>query len=61
MPIFLYTYLICQDLMNRDRKDRLPEMQVDFIDSVCSELYKVSDNTAYCGHGFMKYVLMNAL
>ncbi|EDV22124.1 uncharacterized protein TRIADDRAFT_50691 [Trichoplax adhaerens] len=28
------------DLMNRDRKDRLPQMQVDFIDSICDELYK---------------------
>lgn len=35
--------------MNRDRKDRLPEMQVDFIDSICCELYKVSEKYVRLG------------
>ena len=27
------------DMMNREKKDRLPAMQVDFIDSICSPVY----------------------
>ena len=28
------------DMMNREKKDKLPAMQVDFIDSICSPVYK---------------------
>jgi hypothetical protein len=27
------------DMMNREKKDKLPSMQVDFIDSICSPVY----------------------
>ncbi|XP_078579750.1 dual 3',5'-cyclic-AMP and -GMP phosphodiesterase 11-like isoform X5 [Branchiostoma floridae x Branchiostoma japonicum] len=28
------------DMMNREKKDKLPEMQVDFIDAICMPVYK---------------------
>ena len=28
------------DMMNREKKDKLPAMQVDFIDSICSPVYE---------------------
>lgn len=35
------------DMMNREKKDKLPAMQVDFIDTICSPVYvafaKMSD------------------
>ena len=36
MPSFL---LFKKAMMDRDRKDELPKMQVDFIDAVCTPLY----------------------
>ena len=29
------------DMMNRDKKDQLPSMQVGFIDSICMPVYQV--------------------
>lgn len=29
-------------MMDRDKKDRLPDMQVGFIDSICLPVYQVS-------------------
>jgi hypothetical protein len=31
-----------QAMMDRERKDELPQMQVGFIDVICLPLYKVS-------------------
>jgi 3'5'-cyclic nucleotide phosphodiesterase len=31
-----------QAMMDRERKDELPQMQVGFIDVICKPLYKVS-------------------
>ena len=28
------------DMMNREKKDRLPAMQVDFINSICQPVYE---------------------
>lgn len=33
---------ISQDLMNREKEDQLPMMQVGFIDSICLPIYEVS-------------------
>lgn len=33
--------LMFQDLMNREKKDKIPSMQVGFIDAICLELYEV--------------------
>ena len=30
-----------QDLMNREKEDELPLMQVGFIDSICLPIYEV--------------------
>ena len=30
------------DIMNRDKKDELPSMQVGFIDTICLPVYQVS-------------------
>lgn len=30
-----------QDIMNREKEDELPEMQVNFIDSICLPIYQV--------------------
>ena len=30
-----------QDMMNREKKDQLPAMQVSFIDSICLPVYEV--------------------
>ena len=30
------------DMMNREKKDELPTMQVGFIDSICLPVYQVS-------------------
>lgn len=32
-----------QDIMNREKEDELPLMQVGFIDSICMPIYEVSD------------------
>ena len=31
-----------QEMMDREKSDRLPDMQVEFIDSICLPVYKVS-------------------
>ena len=31
-----------QAMMDRDRKDELPKMQVGFIDAICTPVYEVS-------------------
>lgn len=31
-----------QAMMDREKKDELPQMQVEFIDVICLPLYKVS-------------------
>lgn len=36
--------LLClcfQDLMNREKKNKIPSMQVGFIDAICLQLYEV--------------------
>lgn len=33
--------MVPMDMMNRDKKDELPTMQVGFVDSVCIPIYKV--------------------
>lgn len=39
---FLLNWLsILQDMMNRDKQDELPAMQVNFIDAICLPVYKV--------------------
>ena len=30
------------DMLNRDKKDQLPSMQLGFIDSICMPVYKVT-------------------
>lgn len=30
-----------QDLMNREKKNKIPSMQVGFIDAICLQLYEV--------------------
>jgi len=30
-----------QDIMNREKEDELPMMQVNFIDSICLPIYEV--------------------
>ena len=34
-------------MMDRGKKDELPQMQVGFIDAVCLPLYKVSDDQSF--------------
>lgn len=35
--------IVClQDIMNREKEDQLPLMQVGFIDSICLPIYEVS-------------------
>jgi hypothetical protein len=34
-------------MMDREKKDELPMMQVNFIDSICLPLYKVQYSTLY--------------
>jgi hypothetical protein len=44
-----YLCFLFQAMMDRERKDELPQMQVGFIDVICLPLYKVS--LKYCsGH-----------
>ena len=38
-----------QAMMDRERKDELPQMQVGFIDVICLPLYKVSSKY-FCDH-----------
>lgn len=33
-----------QDLMNREKRDQIPSMQVSFIDAICTQLYQVPAN-----------------
>lgn len=43
--LFLNTCLFSrrgQDIMNREKQDQLPLMQVGFIDSICLPIYEVS-------------------
>ena len=40
--IMLTVCLHFQAMMDRERKDELPQMQVGFIDVICLPLYKVS-------------------
>ena len=35
------------DMMNREKKDELPNMQVNFIDTICMPVYQVGDRS--CG------------
>lgn len=35
-------FFFLQDIMNRDKQDQLPLMQVGFIDSICLPIYEVS-------------------
>lgn len=34
-------FLCFQDLMNREKKNKIPSMQVGFIDAICLQLYEV--------------------
>lgn len=44
LSLFSYIFFIYnqQDMMNREKKDQLPAMQVGFIDSICLPVYDVS-------------------
>jgi dual 3',5'-cyclic-AMP and -GMP phosphodiesterase 11 len=33
------------DIMNREKEDQIPMMQVGFIDSICMPIYEVNDNS----------------
>lgn len=35
------TFVFKKDLMNREKEDQLPMMQVGFIDSICLPIYEV--------------------
>ena len=35
--------------MDREKEDRLPDMQVEFIDSICLPVYKVRGKTVTVG------------
>lgn len=35
-------FVLFQDIMNRDKEDELPAMQVKFIDTICLPIYEVS-------------------
>lgn len=39
------------DIMNREKEDQLPIMQVGFIDSICLPIYEV--NISFYSHNFM--------
>lgn len=39
-----------QDIMNREKEDQLPLMQVGFIDSICLPIYEVG-SICYCYSG----------
>lgn len=41
-----------QDLMNREKKDKIPSMQVSFIDAICTQLYQVLGGTSIPSKGF---------
>lgn len=34
-------FISFQDLMNREKRDKIPSMQVSFIDTICTQLYQV--------------------
>lgn len=36
-----------KDIMNREKEDELPMMQVGFIDSICLPIYEVSNSLYY--------------
>ncbi|TWW63759.1 cGMP-specific 3',5'-cyclic phosphodiesterase [Takifugu flavidus] len=37
------------DLMNREKKDKIPSMQVSFIDAICTQLYEtLAGMSEYC-------------
>jgi dual 3',5'-cyclic-AMP and -GMP phosphodiesterase 11 len=35
------------DIMNREKEDQLPTMQVGFIDSICLPIYEVRNRSAF--------------
>lgn len=37
-----FLFFIFQDLMNREKRDKIPSMQVSFIDAICVQLYEAS-------------------
>ena len=39
IPVFSFHHFFSKAMMDRDRKDELPKMQVEFIDVVCRPLY----------------------
>lgn len=39
--------MILQDIMNREKEDQLPMMQVGFIDSICLPIYEVTSFLRY--------------
>lgn len=49
---FLFIYF--QDIMNREKEDQLPLMQVGFIDSICLPIYEVSMNNSQVNY-FLSY------
>lgn len=38
---------VFQDIMNREKEDELPMMQVGFIDSICMPIYEVGGVPVY--------------
>ena len=41
---------ILQAMMDRDKKDELPKMQVGFIDAICLPIYQVSKRSMVSGY-----------
>lgn len=35
-------FILFKDLMNREKRDQIPSMQVSFIDAICTQLYEVN-------------------
>lgn len=57
MEIWVFKHDFFQAMMDRERKDELPQMQVGFIDVICLPLYKVQKNYEInIKYFWMKYV-----
>lgn len=44
---YIAVFICFQDLMNRDKEDELPAMQVKFIDTICLPIYEVTMYQVY--------------
>ena len=43
LGLFLFCFFLMQEMMDREKKDKLPTMQVGFIDSICLPVYEVRE------------------